>query len=189
MPELQKDTDDLKDKDPKVESGQSDTENADEKLKDGGEDMVPKAEVQKMADAMVAKKLKGMPSKEELAKYKEWQESQKTEAERQADEQKRVAAIEAENTTLKQEKAIIRKGVKADDVDYVLFKVNKMEGEDFDDKLESFLTDNPKFIEHEDGKKDVKTDGVGVKHNTTSTSNSSVQDFLKARHPNIKLED
>ena len=36
------------------------------------------AKAQKIADAMVAKKMKGMPTKEELKAFKDWQESQKT---------------------------------------------------------------------------------------------------------------
>ncbi len=153
---------------------------------DGGEQMITVSEAQKRADAQVAKKLKGMPSKEELAKFKEWQESQKTEAERQADEQKRYAAIEAENKNLKQEKTVIGKGVKPADAEYVLFKVNKMDGDDFDENLEKFLSENPKFIDSDDSKKGTETDGVGVKR-TVSTPSSSIQDRLKARHPNIDL--
>ena len=44
-----------------------------------------KSEAQKIADAMVAKKLRGMPSKEELAAFRKWQDEQKTEAERIAE--------------------------------------------------------------------------------------------------------
>lgn len=50
-----------------------------------------KSEAQKIADAMVAKKLKGMPSKEELAEYRKWKDEQKTEAERLADIQNKAA--------------------------------------------------------------------------------------------------
>ena len=62
-------------------------ENADER-KTG---MDVKSEAQKIADAMVAKKLKGMPSKEELAEYRKWKDEQKTEAERLADIQNKAA--------------------------------------------------------------------------------------------------
>lgn len=54
-----------------------------------GEDV--KSEAQRIADAMVAKKLKNMPSKEELAAFRKWQDDQKTEAERIADIQRKAA--------------------------------------------------------------------------------------------------
>ena len=62
-------------------------EGADE-LKTG---MDVKSEAQKIADAMVAKKLKGMPSKEEIAEYRKWKDEQRTEAERLADIQNKAA--------------------------------------------------------------------------------------------------
>lgn len=70
-----------------VESGQED---ADER-KPGD----VKSEAQRIADAMVAKKLKGMPSKEELAAFKKWQDDQKTESEKLGEAQK--AAESAKN--------------------------------------------------------------------------------------------
>ena len=46
-----------------------------------------KAEAQKIADAMLAKKMKGMPTKEELKEFKDWQESQKTAEQKQAEKE------------------------------------------------------------------------------------------------------
>jgi hypothetical protein len=55
-----------------------------------------KSEAQKIADAMLAKKMKGMPSKEELAAFKKWQDEQKTENERLLEAQKAADAANAE---------------------------------------------------------------------------------------------
>lgn len=60
-----------------------------------GEDDV-KSQAQKIADAMVAKKLKGMPSKDELAAFKKWQEDQKTETEKLVGAQKAAEAAQTE---------------------------------------------------------------------------------------------
>lgn len=182
MPELDNKTTENENQNLEERVGASDTESTDEK-QDGGKEMVTKAEAQKMADAMVAKKLKGMPSKEELAKYKEWQESQKTAEEKRAEEAERFRVIEAENTSLKQEKLVLSKGVKLDDADYVLFKVGKMEG-DFEENLESFLLDNPKFTNSESASS--ATDGVATKRNSGSKT-SSIDEKLKARHPELDL--
>lgn len=51
-----------------------------------------KSEAQKIADAMLAKKMKNMPSKEELAAFRKWQDDQKTEADRVAEAQKKAEA-------------------------------------------------------------------------------------------------
>lgn len=184
MPELNNKTEELNGKTIEEGAGTSDTETADDKQNGGNEDMVSRAEAQKMADAMVAKKLKGMPSKEELAKYKEWQESQKTAEEKQAERDEHYRALEAENASLKQEKLVLSKGVSFSDADYVLFKVSKMEG-DFEDNLDKFLSENEKFVNSAESTK--TTDGAPVKRNTTATTNS-ISDRLKARHPNIKLD-
>lgn len=75
-------------------AAQTDAEQA-ESVQGGADElktgMDVKSEAQKIADAMVAKKLKGMPSKEELAEYRKWKDEQKTEAERLADIQNKAA--------------------------------------------------------------------------------------------------
>lgn len=49
-----------------------------------------RSEAQKLADGMLAKKMKNMPSKEELAAFRKWQDDQKTEAQRIADVQRKA---------------------------------------------------------------------------------------------------
>ena len=156
----------------------TETEQVEEK-----EPMVTRAEAQKMADAMVAKKLKGMPSKEELAEYKKWKDDQKTAEEKRAEQEEKYRKIEAENLTLKQERTILDKGVKAKDVDYVAYKVNKMEG-DFGENLEAFLKENPEFLNATPSK--VATDGKPVSRGS-EPEKSSVTEILKKRNPEANL--
>lgn len=80
-----------------------------------------KSEAQKIADAIVAKKLKGMPSKEELKAYKEWQENQKTEEQKQSEamsaaEQAKQKA-EARAAAAEAKAACLMAGVAVDYVD------------------------------------------------------------------------
>ena len=166
-----------------VETGKVEDTKATETKEGVDEEMVSKAEAQKMADAIVAKKLKGMPSKEELAKYKEWQEAQKTAEQKQAEQEERYRQMEAENTSLKRERQILDKGVKSKDVDYILFKVGKMEGEDFAENLDKFLSENPEYLSTATKK---PNDGAPVKRSTEPAS-SSVADILKKRNPNLNL--
>lgn len=110
-----------------------------------GTDVDVKAEAQKIADAMFAKKMKGMPSKEELKAFKEWQEAQKTAEQKQSEKETEYQKTLAKNTELENENKVFRAGVKKEDVDYVAFKVSKMEGE-FEENLTKFLKDNPKYL-------------------------------------------
>lgn len=180
-----KPADEVKDTTQEVEDTGAETTNTEVEKDSGNDEMISKADAQKMADAFAAKKLKGMPSKEELAAYKKWQDDQKTAEEKRAEEVERLQTIEAENNTLKQERTIRRKGVAEDDVEYVHFKVSKMDGEDFDEKLEDFLKENPKYLAQDGGT--TTTTGVPVKKGETSASNTSVRDLLKQKHPDLNI--
>lgn len=144
-----------------------------------------KAEAQKMADAMLAKKMKGMPSKEELKAFKQWQESQKTAEQKQAEKEAEYQKTLNELNTLKQTNAVLEAGVNKDDADYVLFKVGKMEGE-FDENLAKFLKDNPKYLKQELETTEPKATGAPVR--TISSNENGVAAILKAKHPELYKE-
>lgn len=144
-----------------------------------------KAEAQKIADAMLAKKMKSMPTKEELKAFKDWQESQKTEAEKQAEKEAEYQKTLNELKTLKQTNAVLEAGVNKDDADYVLFKVSKMEG-DFEENLAKFLKDNPKYLKQELEQAEPKATGAPVR--TISSKNDGVLGILASKHPEIDFE-
>ena len=143
-----------------------------------------KAEAQKIADAMVAKKMKNMPSKEELKAFKEWQESQKTAEQKQAEKDAEYQKALNELNTLKQTNAVLEAGVNKDNADYVLFKVGKMEGE-FDENLAKFLKDNPKYLKQE-LETEQKATGAPVK--SISSNNDGVLGILASKHPDMKFD-
>ncbi len=143
-----------------------------------------KAEAQKIADAMLAKKMKGMPTKEELKAFKDWQESQKTAEQKQAEKDAEYAQKDTTISELQKENAVLKAGVKeTDDIDYVLYKVGKMEGE-FEENLARFLKDNPKYLGQ--GLEEHKATGAPVK--TLSSTESGVAAILKAKHPELYKE-
>ena len=144
-----------------------------------------KAEAQKIADAMVAKKMKNMPSKEELKAFKDWQESQKTAEQKQAEKDAEYQKTLNELNTLKQTNAILSSGVNKDDADYVLFKVGKMEGE-FEENLAKFLKDNPKYLKQELETTEPKATGAPVK--SISSNNDGVLGILASKHPDMKFD-
>jgi len=145
-----------------------------------------KAEAQKIADAMVAKKMKGMPSKEELKAFKDWQESQKTAEQKQAEKDAEYKEKDTKISELEKENAVLKAGVTdADDVDYILFKVGKMEGE-FEENLAKFLKDNPKYLEKELEHAEPKATGAPVR--TMSSKKDGVLSILASKHPEINFD-
>ena len=128
-------------------------------------------EYQNAVDKIIASKL---PKKEEMEAFKKWQENNKTEEEKKAELENQIKSL----NSVKQENLVLKKGVKADDVDYVLFKVSKMDGE-FKDNLESFLKDNPKYLNSfKEESKEVGTVDLGGNHENKKEDDSSRQKKL-----------
>lgn len=124
----------------------------------------------------VSRKTKGIPSKEELDAYKEWKESQKSEEEKRLEKEKSyqdtISSKDNEISNLTKENLLLRKGVKDDDMDYVLFKVSKLDGE-FEDNLETFLKDNPKFLVSNETK-ETKTVDLGSEHSEEKANDDTL---------------
>lgn len=128
-------------------------------------------EYQNAVDKIIASKL---PKKEEMEAFKKWQENNKTEEEKKAELENQIKSL----NSVKQENLVLKKGVKVDDVDYVLFKVSKMDGE-FKDNLEIFLKDNPKYLNSfKEESKEVGTVDLGGNHENKKEDDSSRQKKL-----------
>jgi len=142
-----------------------------------------KVEAQKMADAMLAKKMANMPSKEALAKFKTWEDSQKTETEKQTQIQAENLKTEKERDSYKMENQVLKSSVDPDKADFVVFKVSKLEGE-FEENLKTFLEENPEYVgKNEEATKAVET--TGVKTKGAVTREDGVSAILKERHPEL----
>ena len=137
---------------------------------------------EKKLKAKYEKKYEGI----DIAKYKKWEESQKTETEKQTELTQNLANTTNERDSLKQENQVLKSGVNIDDVDYVLFKVSKMEG-DFEENLESFLKENPKYLQKEETIEAPKTTGVAVQK-IKENADSGVLTILRAKHPELFKE-
>jgi len=96
---------------------------------------------QEEVNAMLTKERKKMPSKEELEAFKEWQETQKTVEQKQAEKEAEHQKTLLRNTELENENKVFKAGVEKDNVDYVAYKVSKMDG-DFEENLTKYLKDN-----------------------------------------------
>src|SRR5690606_29712996 len=106
--------------------------------------------------------------KEEMEAFKKYKESQKTEADKQAEKDKELETLRQEKITSQRENALLKKGINSEDLDYVMFKVAKMDG-DFDENLELFIKDNAKYTSKNEETKVVTT---GVKTNGGDTKDS-----------------
>ena len=133
----------------------------------------------KKLKAKYEKKYEGI----DIAKYKAWEDSQKTAEQKQAEKETEYQSTLSKNESLTQENAVLRKGVNVDDVDYVVFKVSKMEGE-FEENLAKFLKDNPKFLGQE--LEERKATGAPVK-TLGSTQNDGVLSILANKHKDINF--
>ena len=148
------------------------------------EEKAEKTFTQEEVNSMLKKEKQKAEKKYEgidITKYKEWQESQKTAEQKQAEKETEYQKTLNKNTELENENKAFKAGVNKDDVDYVVFKVSKMEGE-FEENLAKFLKDNPKYLGQE-LETEHKATGAPVK--TLSSEESGVTAILKAKHPEL----
>lgn len=139
------------------------------------------AELDKVISDRLARERAKMPA-DKLKAFEEWQKSQQSEAEKAAEREKEFAKLQGEAETLKRENMAIKAGVNNGDVDYVLFKVGKMEGE-FADNLKTFLAENTKYTEPE------TTTVEGMKHKPPlSGGEDGVEAAFLKRNPGLKVE-
>lgn len=123
------------------------SKNADERKP--GEDV--RSEAQKIADAMVAKKLKNMPTKEELADYRKWKEEQKTESERIADKlseaDRKVAEAEAITSKANAMITAAKLGITADHIDDAVILATAKASDDLtlEDAMKTIAKSNPSW--------------------------------------------
>lgn len=149
-------------------------------------DDVVKTFTQDELDAIVKERLakakKGIPSKEELAKYNEWVESQKTQQDKYDELVKKDSEKDTTISNLQKENLVLKAGITDnDEIEFIVYKVGKMEG-DFEENLKTYLADNPKF------NKKQETKATGVETKTSSvTKDDGVLAILKAKHPDIEF--
>ena len=156
------------------------TQNEDNSTAEKLEKTFTQAELDKVIADRLARERAKMPPQDKLKAFEEWQKSQQTEAEKAAEREKALTEASAKVTSLERENAIIKAGVKGEDVDYVMFKVGKLEG-DFTENLTKYLTENTKFIDPE------TTTIDGIKH-TPSSTNSAAEKFEAAMRAGAGLK-
>ena len=122
------------------------TQNEDNSTAEKPEKTFTQAELDKVIADRLARERAKMPPQDKLKAFEEWQKSQQTEADKQAEREAEYAKLKADTETLRRENIAYRAGVNAEDADYVIYKVGKMDG-DFETNLKKFLEENKKFTE------------------------------------------
>lgn len=136
-------------------------------------------EVNNIVKERLAKAQKGIPSKEELTKFNEWKESQKTQQDKYDELVKQDGEKDTTISNLTKENLVLRQGITdQDEVEFIVYKVGKMEG-DFSENLKNYLAENPKYT-----KKEMKATGVETKSSSV-VKDDGVLAILKAKHPDI----
>ena len=137
-------------------------------------------EVNGIVKDRLAKAQKGIPSKEELAKYNEWKESQQSQQEKYDNLVKNSSEKDHTISNLEKENAVLKAGITdQDEIEFICYKVGKMDG-DFKENLTQYLADNPKYTK----KQETKATGVETKPQT-APQDTGVTAILKAKHPEL----
>lgn len=94
--------------------------------------------------------------------------------------QKEIDGYKQKIAQMENEKLLSEKGVKSEDLDYVLFKINKMVDEktDFKKAADKFLKENPRFTNV--GSYRISTSTSTGDNGSGGTTNSSINDAIRS---------
>lgn len=130
------------------------------------------------AENKVNKKYEGV----DLKKYKEWEESQKTEAEKHQDVLNENQSLKNRIIELENMSVVANAGVDSKFQKFVLSEVSK-EG-NFEDNLKEYLKNNPQYLQSTATVETPKTTGVAVQK-INENADTGVSAILKAKHPEL----
>ena len=166
---------------------QTETVETVEKTEVSGEQPVEKNEKTYTQEEVNAldKKLKEKYEKKyagiDLKKYKEWEDSQKTETEKSLEKDKKIEVLEKQLAYAKNESVVANAGVDSKFQKFVLSEVSELEG-DFEDNLKDYLKENPQFLINK--VETPKTNGVATKK-ISDDADDGVTAILKQKHPDL----
>ena len=136
-------------------------------------------ELNTIVETRLAKAKKDMPSKEELKKYNEWKEAQKTEQEKNEDLMNQT--LTDENTKLKAQIQIMNSNVKKEFVKFVTSEVLAMVSDEVDlvTALKSYKKDNPQYFGDTVIKKTQTSPSLNAGGDKPQTTNDIMNNILR----------
>ena len=145
-------------------------------------------ELNAIIETRLAKAKKDMPSKEELKKYNEWKEAQKTEQEKNEDLMNQLktnnGTLTDENTKLKAQIQIMNSNVKKEFVKFVTSEVLAMVSDEVDlvSALKSYKKDNPQYFGDTVIKKTQTSPSLNAGGNKPQTTNDIMNNILRGNN-------
>lgn len=133
----------------------------------------------------VARKTKGMPSKEELKAFNEWKESQKTESEKMIELTQQLAEANKQLNYANQQNVVANAGVDSKFQRFVHSEVSILDG-DFQDNLTSYLKENPQYLAQKQETKPITTGFAQNRTNVVANENQAYLDKKYANNPFYK---
>ena len=133
----------------------------------------------KKLKAKYEKKYEGI----DIAKYKEWQESQKIAEEKNAETLKENETLKARIVELENMQVVANAGIDSKFQKFVLSEVSQMEG-DFEDNLKNYIKDNSQYLQTKEAVEAPKSTGVAVTK-INENADTGVSAILKAKHPEL----
>lgn len=148
---------------------------------DGAPAPTEKTFTQAEVDSLISERLnrdrRTRESDPDFKAFKEWQKTQKTEAEKQAEREREHTAALNELAALKAEKKVLAANAKPEFAEFVASKILAM-GEDFEKNLSDYKKNNPQYFGEAVVKKVAsapKLDGQGA----APTTNSKMNDLIR----------
>ena len=148
---------------------------------DTGTEPAEKTYTQEEIDSLVEKRLSRERRKHEndpdYKAFKEWQKTQKTDEERNAERDKELADTKNEIAMLRAEKKVIGANAKPEFAEFIASKVLLM-GEDFDKNLADYKKNNPHFFGETVVKKVSSAPTLGGR-SEEGTTNQKMNDLIR----------
>ena len=135
----------------------------------------------KKLKAQYEKKYEGI----DIAEYKEWKESQKTEAEKQSEILKENESLKAQLRIAENKSVVANAGVDSKFQKFVISEVSELEGE-FEENLKQYLEENPQFITQKEEKKPTTTGFSQQNSKEVVTEEQAYLDKKYANNPYYK---
>lgn len=150
------------------------TENVDTQTTEQNE---VKTFTQEEVNQIIKTRLRNIPSDDELKAYNDWKESQKTEAEKNAEVLKENETLKSRISELENMQVVANAGVDSKFQKFVFSEVSK-EG-NFEDNLKEYLKNNNQYLIKEE-----KTKTTGYSQNTSNSQISEEKAYLDKKYAN-----
>lgn len=140
------------------------------------------SEFVKALEKEVARKTKGLPSKEELDEFTKWKDERKSNEEKLLEMQQKLNEKDERITELENYQVVANAGIDPKFTRFVQSEVKNIEG-NFEENLNKYLKENPQYLFQE--KKSITT-GISQKTNEVIDENKAYLDKKYANNPYYK---